>query len=310
MLPLGSVQNRLPTMMEIGLILALLCSSCLVVTPQVSKTERITERITCELGNSTECSQSSTPSGVLTRIVRESGVSGAETENGEETEIEEEKNGLSAVASAKANKTVTADAEVVKKSEDGVTITVAAGAAVGEQQKNKTESTDAPEDVPAEVITTTLKAAIQDRDIDGVAAALKRFDDVNALAEGFKVPEDDREEILEKTPARNDADVVTIKGIARAALEDKNFVRLADVIILSLTPEDGKFPSGYSSSRIKANLLRLLANKRLMRSVLTADPAMTSRRRLLVDAGTPANSMFCAHCWKRSVCRKAVWWCS
>lgn len=86
-------------------------------------------------------------------------------------------------------------------------------------------------------ITATLRDAISRRDVAGIAHALETFRVVEPLAAALVINDTERETILKKTPNRQDADVVTIKGIAKAALHGgESPIRLAEIVVSSMEP--------------------------------------------------------------------------
>lgn len=277
---------------KIPCILALLCCWCWVATCQVTVNTG-----KCTTGSLQDCIAAS-----RTRLEP------SETLN-QEVVTTTTALSINGTASAEANNTVTEDAEIFEASEGGVTVRLVAGAAVLNGTSPSTKDNFTIEEIPRDFPTTALRNAIQDRNVDAIAEVLQSFEDVEALAEGIRIPEENKELVLARTEGRNDSDVACIKGIAKAALSrEASIVKLANVVILSLTPKGG-FPPGYSTALLKAKLLRAFTDDALMREVLEDDPVETERRKLLLDGGQDANSLYCAYCWKRKICKRTVWWC-
>lgn len=108
-------------------------------------------------------------------------------------------------------------------------------------------------------ITATLRDAIARRDVLGIAKSLDAFDDVEALASAFVVNDTERKTLLRKTPNRIDADVVTIKGVAKASLQYDSPIKLAEVILRSLEPSGNGHIEGAFSFHSKQDFLTMWA---------------------------------------------------
>ncbi|GMH37927.1 hypothetical protein BSKO_05811 [Bryopsis sp. KO-2023] len=90
-------------------------------------------------------------------------------------------------------------------------------------------------------ISSDLREAVRSGDFNRVAALLNENNDVSGLAKGFTFSPQDRGIDLARTPERlRDGDVVTMKGIAKSALDTGQARKLARIVAKSIFPGQGE----------------------------------------------------------------------
>lgn len=180
--------------------------------------------------------------------------------------------------------------------------------------------------------TTQLRSSILEGNLELATSLLTVSKDVDALGAGLRFPPGDPDQFRIMTPERtSDPDVITIKAVAGASLRlgDCNWVssssddpyathpqvlgilKLANVLIIAITPEGGVFPEGVNQFMLQVDIIHMLADRTFMQQVLDDDPlASALNRRLLVESGVPANSWVCAFCYPKRFCSRSSWWCA
>eukprot|EP00210_Caulerpa_lentillifera_P000450 g434.t1 len=182
-------------------------------------------------------------------------------------------------------------------------------------------------------ITTQLRAAILNAELDTAIALLVVSRDVNGLAAGLRYPPEQLSEYRIVTPQRvTDPDVITIKALAGASLRLANcswkssllddpstsnpqvlgVLKIAQVAILAITPISGVFPDDVNKFELHLNFIEAFANRTFMQQILDDNPTQSilNRRRALRVVGTSVFSWLCAECYPKRFCRKRCWWCT
>eukprot|EP00210_Caulerpa_lentillifera_P003899 g3725.t1 len=181
-------------------------------------------------------------------------------------------------------------------------------------------------------ISTQLRAAILNAELDTAIALLVVSKDVEGLAAGLRYPPDKAAEYNIVTPQRiNDPDVIAIKALAGASLRLSNcswkssliddprssnpqvlgVLKIAHVATLAITPKSGVFPDHVNKFELQISFIEAFADRMLMKQIMIDDPTLSdlNHRRSLKVVGSPVNSWICGKCYPTKFCKKRCWWC-
>lgn len=163
---------------------------------------------------------------------------------------------------------------------------------------------------PTDPVSIAFQRAILAGDLNAIRVLVEYFDDPRILAAAFRFSPDRRDELLaESSNRRNDPDVIAVRVLAKTMLDLRDSTKLADVILFAIESPDGTVP--VNRTELNENIVEAFNNRTLSEEVLYTDPNLPDedkRRRLLV-AGSPVDSLYCANCYKKALCKKTTYWC-
>jgi len=164
-----------------------------------------------------------------------------------------------------------------------------------------------PED-EHQVTARRVRALINSRNFTALSDFVIDSDDIYGMNMGLTFEDHEHEEETRITENREeDKDVVAVKGLASAALDEETKLKVIQLMVVTATAPDGY--QFYQHRELAESFVEIFADDELLEAVVAANPETYSRRRLQCVGCTPVNSYVCAHCWPKSIC-KAYFWCS
>jgi len=165
-----------------------------------------------------------------------------------------------------------------------------------------------PSESDHEVTARRVKELIDSGNYTALSEFVIDSDDIYGMNMGLRFEDHEAEEEIRKTDNREeDKDVVSIKGLASAALDPDTKLKVIQLMVVTATA-----PDGYQFNQhreLVESFLEVFEDDELLATVIASDPETYSRRRLSCAGCTPVNSYICAHCWPKSIC-KTYFWCS